>query len=92
MLSRRAWLWVTVIVSPGLFALIAFVRMDAAYGPFNLSPHLTDWVVVWELLRYGQMSVRVVMESAAAGAVGALLPWLIYHFLPRLSRTGSQER
>jgi len=69
------------------FAAAVYARMDAAYGPFNLSLSPSDWTVLWELLRYGQIRAGVVAQSAAVGAVAALIPWVGFGIWMRRRRT-----
>ena len=54
-----------------------FLRMNQAYGPFNLSANPGDWQVLWELLRHQQIDARVVLEGVALGLLAALVPWLL---------------
>ena len=74
-LRRGAWL---AAASAAAFAAAFYLRMNAAYGPLSVSPDPRDWILLWELLRYGQIAPRVVMESAGLGAAAAVLPWLAY--------------
>jgi hypothetical protein len=60
-----------------VFAVALFLRMDQAYGPFNLSARPGDWEVLWELLRHQQIDGRVVMEGVALAGLAALVPWLL---------------
>ena len=71
----RAWLAVTGSVVG--FVLALFLRMNQAYGPFNLSANPGDWQVLWELLRHQQIEARVVLEGVALGLLAALVPWLL---------------
>jgi hypothetical protein len=61
--------------------------MSAAYGPFNLSTSPADWIVLWELLRHGQIAPRVVLECAAFGLAAAALPWLGFALARRRRRS-----
>ena len=71
----RAWL--AVAGSVVTFAVALFLRMNRAYGPFNLSANPGDWQVLWELLRHQQIDARVVLEGVALGLLAALVPWLL---------------
>jgi hypothetical protein len=75
--TRRAGTWLAALASAAAFGAAVFLRMRAAYGPFNLSIDPGDWAVLWELLRHGQIASRVVLESAALGAMAAAVPWLV---------------
>lgn len=66
-----------VISSVVAFAVALFLRMNQAYGPFNLSVNPGDWQVLWELLRHQQIDARVVLEGVALGLLAALVPWLL---------------
>lgn len=74
-----------------LFAAGFYLRMNAAYGPLNLSLYREDWVLLWDLFRYGQVSSRVTMESAAAGAFLAVLPWAGVWAARRRARVGNRR-
>jgi hypothetical protein len=76
----RRGTWLAAVGSVAAFAVALFLRMDRAYGPFNLSARPGDWKVLWELLRHQQIDARVVMEGAAVGLVAALVPWLLLRF------------
>ena len=65
------------------FAAAFFLRMNAAYGPFNPSFHPGDWTVVWELWRHGQIAARIVVQSAVLGAAAAAVPWMVFGLLTR---------
>jgi hypothetical protein len=71
----RAWL--AAAGSVIAFAATLFLRMNQAYGPFNLSANPGDWQVLWELLRHQQIDARVVREGVALGLLAALGPWLL---------------
>lgn len=60
-----------------LFAGGAYARLRAAYGPLDLGPRPEDWLVLWELLRAGQISGRVLLESGLLGLALGFLPWLV---------------
>ena len=65
-------------VSPA-FAAGFFLRMNAAYGPFNLSARPGDWTVLWELWRHGQIASRVVAgEPWWLAAAAAAVPWVTF--------------
>ena len=70
------------------FGAAVFLRMRAAYGPFNLSSDPGDWTVLWELLRHGQIATAVVLESVALGTLAAAVPWLAFWLTGR--RRGSR--
>jgi hypothetical protein len=84
--TRRGGTWLTLAGSAGAFAAAFFLRMNAAYGPFNLSLRSSDWAVLWELWRHGQIASRVVAESAVAGAAAAAVSWMIVGVLTRRRR------
>jgi hypothetical protein len=65
------------------FLVAFFLRMNAAYGPFNLSVDPADWTVLWELWRHGQIAAAVVAQGAALGVAAALLPWVALRLLSR---------
>ena len=67
-MRRRAWL--AAAGSVAAFAVAFFLRMNQAYGPFNLSARPGDWQVLWELLRHQQIAGRIVLEGAGARAAG----------------------
>jgi hypothetical protein len=73
--SRRAWL--AAAGSVAAFAAALFLRMNQAYGPFNLSARPGDWQVLWELLRHQQIDGRVVLEGVALGLLAAVVPWVL---------------
>lgn len=75
---RRGWRVVLAAVPSGAAFAVAFVlRLDAAYGPFNLSASPSDWQVLWELWQHGQIARRVVIEAALLGAAAGLVPWAV---------------
>jgi hypothetical protein len=76
----RRGTWLAAVASVAAFAVALFLRMDQAYGPFNLSARPGDWEVLWELLRHQQIDGRVVREGVALGLVAALVPWLLLRF------------
>jgi hypothetical protein len=57
--------------------------MNAAYGPFNLSLHPDDWLVLWELWRLGQIAPRIVVQSLVLGVAAAAVPWAVFGLLAR---------
>jgi len=65
------------------FAAGCFLRMNAAYGPFNLSPNPADWMVLWELWRMGQIARHVVAQAAVLGVAAAAVPWVVFWLLTR---------
>jgi hypothetical protein len=69
--------WLATATSVAAFAGTLFLRMDRAYGPFNLSARPGDWQVLWELLRHQQIDGRVVLEGVALGLLAALVPWVL---------------
>jgi hypothetical protein len=77
-MSGRAWL--AAAGSVAAFGVASFVRMNQAYGPFNLSARPADWQVLWELLSHQQIDGRIVLESVALGLLAALVPWLLLRF------------
>jgi hypothetical protein len=81
--TRRGEAWLAAAGSLAAFAAGVSVRMNAAYGPFNLSFHPGDWTVIWELLRHGQIASRIVVESAVLGAVAAVVAWMVFGLLTR---------
>jgi hypothetical protein len=85
--TRRGGTWLALAGSATAFVATVFLRMNAAYGPFNLAFRASDWTVLWELWRHGQIASRVVAESVAAGAAAATVPWLIFGLLSRRRRT-----
>ena len=64
------------------FAAVFYWRLDAAYGPFNLSRDPADWLVLWELGRAGQIAGPVVAQAVGLGAVAAAVPWLLRALRP----------
>jgi hypothetical protein len=85
--TPRRGAWLTLAGSAAAFVATFFLRMNAAYGPFNLAFGTGDWTVLWELWRHGQIASRVVAESVAAGAAAATVPWLILGLLIRCRGT-----
>lgn len=73
----RLGLATLVVASVLAFGVGFYLRMNAAYGPFNLTARPADWVVLWDLLVHGQMSTRVLLESTAAGLLAATLLWFL---------------
>jgi hypothetical protein len=74
---RRGPVWLWAAGSAAAFVVAFYLRLDAAYGPFNLSWRAGDWTVLWELLRHGQIAPAIVAESLALGAAAAAVPWAI---------------
>jgi hypothetical protein len=85
---RRTGAGLAAAASVVAFAAGAFLRMNAAYGPFNLSGRPGDWMVLWELLRHQQIAAGVVWESILIGTLGALVPWLLFGLSARRRRMG----
>jgi hypothetical protein len=81
--TRRGGAWLAAAGSAAAFAAAFFLRMNAAYGPFNLSLDLRDWTVLWELLRHGQIASRIVVQSALLGAAAAAISWTAFGLLTR---------
>jgi hypothetical protein len=81
--TRPGGAWLAAAGSAAAFAAAFFLRMNAAYGPFNLSFHPSDWMVVWELLRQGQIASRIVVQSAVLGAAAGTVPWMVFGLLTR---------
>jgi hypothetical protein len=75
--TRRSGAWLAAAASLAAFASAFFLRMNAAYGPFNLSSDASDWRVLWDLWRQGQIASDVVAQSALLGAGAAAVPWLV---------------
>ena len=82
-MTRRGEAWLTAAASAAAFAAALYLRLDAAYGPFNLSWHAGDWTVLWELLRHGQIAPRIVVQGTGLGAVAAAVPWVLFALLNR---------
>ena len=76
-MTRRGGTLLAAAVSVAAFVLVFFLRMNAAYGPFRLSADPSDWTVLWELFRHGQITPRVVAESAGLGIAAAVVPWIV---------------
>jgi hypothetical protein len=81
--TRRRGARLAATGSAAAFAAAFFLRMNAAYGPFNLSLQSGDWTVLWELWRHGQIASRVVVESAVVGAAAAAAPGMVFRLLTR---------
>lgn len=82
-MTRRGRAWLAAAGSVAAFAAAFFLRMNAAYGPFDLSSQPRDWMVIWELWRHGQIASRIVAQSAMLGAAAAAVPWMIFGLLTR---------
>ena len=76
-MTERRSAWLAAAGSVAAFAVTFFARMNAAYGPLNLSLDPADWTVLWELWRHGQIATRVVGEGAVLGAAAAAVPWAL---------------
>jgi hypothetical protein len=74
---RRGRVWLAAAGSAVAFVVGLYLRLDAAYGPFNLSWRPGDWTVLWELLRHSQIAPGIVAEGVALGAGAAAVPWAI---------------
>jgi hypothetical protein len=85
--TRREEAWLTAGASVAAFAAALYLRLNAAYGPFNLSWHAGDWMVLWELLRHGQIAPRIVAQGAGLGAGAAAAPWVLFALRNRRRRT-----
>jgi len=81
--TRRGKAWLAAAGSVAAFVAAFVLRMNAAYGPFNLSFHPDDWMVLWELWRLGQIAPRIVVQSAALGVTAAAVPWVVFGLLTR---------
>jgi len=81
--TRPAGAGLAAAGSVAAFAAAFFLRMNAAYGPFNLSVDPGDWTVLWELWRHGQIAAPVVAQSAGLGAAAAAIPWMVFGRLAR---------
>jgi hypothetical protein len=75
--TRRARLGIATAGSAAAFLVAFFLRLDAAYGPFHLSLSPSDWIVLWELWRTGQIAPDVVTEGMVVGAAAAAAPWVL---------------
>ena len=91
-MTRAGRAWLATSASLIAFVVVFFLRLNAAYGPFNLSIHPRDWpgdaMVLWELQQNGQISLGIVLEGAVLGAAVAGLPWIA---LRRLNRGGGSH-
>jgi hypothetical protein len=85
-MTRRVGACLAALGSAAAFGAAVFLRMSAAYGPFNLSTSPADWIVLWELLRHGQIAAPVVLQGAALGLVAAAVPWLVLGLTNRRRR------
>ena len=85
-MTARAASWLVAAAGVVAFGAAFFLRMDAAYGPLQLSLDPSDWIVLWELLSHGQIAVRVVVESAGVGVAAGAVPWLVLGLVRRASR------
>lgn len=86
-MTRRGEAWLAAAGSAAAFALTVYLRLSAAYGPFNLSWHPADWTVLWELMRHGQIAPRTLVQGAVLGAVAAMAPWVIFALRTRCRGT-----
>ena len=85
-MTRRRGGWVAAIGSVAAFCSGFYVRMNEAYGPFNLSARPGDWTVLWELWRHGQIASRIVLEALVLAAAAATVPWVLWALLRRPGR------
>ena len=76
-MTRRAGAGLAAAGSVAAFAAAFFLRLHAAYGPFNLSADPGDWTVLWELWRHGQIATPVVAQGVGLGVAAAAIPWLV---------------
>ena len=86
-MTRRGMVWLAGVASAAAFVVTFYLRMNAVYGPLNLSVHLDDWLVIWELLRHGQIALRVVVQSAVLGVAAAAVPWVVVGLATRWRQT-----
>lgn len=77
-MTRRRGAWLAAAASAAAFAAAFFLRMNAAYGPFNLSWHAGDWIVLWELFRHRQIAPHLVAQAAVLAAAAAVVPWVFF--------------
>ena len=82
-MTRRSGAWLTALISVGAGAAACFLRMNAEYGPFNLTRHPADWILIWELFRSQQIAPRIVVQTLVLGAGVAALPWIVFGWLTR---------
>ncbi len=86
-MTRGGGAWLAAVGSLVAFAAAFFLRLNAAYGPFRLSTHPTDWpsdwALVWELWRQGQIAMPIVVQGAVLGAAAAGVPWMVFSRLTR---------
>jgi hypothetical protein len=76
-MTRSRAITLTVLTSAAAFCLGFYLQLNAAYGPFNLSWHPGDWLVLWELWRAGQIAPQVVIQAGWLGLAAAAIPWVI---------------
>jgi len=79
--------WLAGVASVAAFVVTFYLRMNAVYGPLNLSVHRDDWLVIWELLRHGQIALRVVVQSAVLGVAAAAVLWVVVGLATRWRQT-----
>ena len=91
-MTRAGRAWLATVASLTAFVATCFLRLNAAYGPFNVSLHPRDWpsdaMVLWELQRNGQIALGIVLEGLVLGAAAAVVPWIA---LRRLNRAGGSR-
>lgn len=85
-MTRRGGAWFAALGSVAAFTAVFFLRLNAAYGPFNLSSHASDWVVVWELWRHSQIATPIVVQGAGLGTAAAAVPWMVFALLTHRRR------
>jgi len=86
--TQRGGPWLAGAGSAAVFVAAFFLRMHAAYGPFRLSVHSADWMVLWELWRQGQIDASIVGQALGLGAAAAAVPWVLFGVLGRRRRAG----
>jgi hypothetical protein len=77
-MTRRTEAGLAAAGSAAAFALAFYLRMNAAYGPLNLSLRPDDWTVLWELWRHGQIAPGIVAQGAGLAAAAAAVPWVVF--------------
>jgi hypothetical protein len=86
--TRRSAAGLAAAGSAAAFVTALYLRLNAAYGPFNLSWNPADWTVLWELWRHGQIARDVAGQAVVLGAAAAALPWAIFWSWSRRRRSG----
>lgn len=85
-MTRRTEAALAAAGSAAAVGAALFLRLRAAYGPFNLSTNPADWMVLWELLRHGQIAASVVLQGLGLGLALAAVPWLVFGLARRRGR------